>query len=262
MTAPLPRRPHREHLSRALNSLFYGLWFRYHDVPADDGQITVKFSISPVEARVLGCLIEKEATTPDVYPLTANSLLAACNQKSSREPVMALDNDQLMTAMNSLIDRTLASTWQFGRNRTVKYQHKLRHRVSDEFDFSLPELAVVCVLLLRGPQTIGEIRSRSARIHEFENLDAIATVLQTLEQDTGGGPYVTMLAREEGRKESRYAHLFCGDVDETILAVAAPERSTSSDDDRLQALVQEVGELRAELNKLEQRFEDFRKQFE
>ena len=222
----------------------------------------MKFSISPVEARVLGCLIEKEATTPDVYPLTANSLLAACNQKSSREPVMALDNDQLMAALDSLIDRTLASTWQSGRNRTVKYQHKLRHRVSEEFDFSLPELAVVCGLLLRGPQTIGEIRSRSARIHEFDNLDAIASVLQTLQQDAGGGPYVTMLAREEGRKESRYAHLFCGDVDETTPAVTGPERSTSSDDDRLQSLVQEVDELRAELNKLEQRFEDFRKQFE
>jgi len=222
----------------------------------------LKFNISPVEARILGCLIEKEATTPDVYPLTTNSLLTACNQKSNREPVMELDTDELMTALDSLIDKTLVSTWKSDRNRMAKYQHKLRHRVSDEFNFSLPQLAVLGVLFLRGPQTVGEIRSRSARIHEFDNLGAIASVLQNLEQSSDGGPYVTMLARQEGRKEPRYAHLFCGDIDETTLPAAGVERSASSGNSRLDGLEREVSELKSELHGLEQRFEEFRKQFE
>ena len=222
----------------------------------------MKFNISPVEARVLGCLIEKEATTPDVYPLTANSLLTACNQKSNREPVMALDSDQLMTALDSLMDKTLVSTWKSDRNRMLKYKHKLRHRVSDEFNFSPSQLAVLGVLFLRGPQTIGEIRSRSARIHEFPDLDAIASVLQTLEQSTDGGPYITMLARQEGRKEPRYAHLFCGDVDETTQPVAGPASAASPGEGTVEGLIREVGELRSELQSLEQRFETFRKQFE
>ena len=222
----------------------------------------MKFNISPVEARVLGCLIEKEATTPDVYPLTANSLLTACNQKSNREPVMALDSDQLMTALDSLMDKTLVSTWKSDRNRMLKYKHKLRHRVSDEFNFSPSQLAVLGVLFLRGPQTIGEIRSRSARIHEFPDLDAIASVLQTLEQSTDGGPYITMLARQEGRKEPRYAHLFCGDVDETTQPVTGPAGAASPGEGTVEGLIREVGELRSELQSLEQRFETFRKQFE
>lgn len=222
----------------------------------------MKFNISPVEARVLGCLIEKEATTPDVYPLTANSLLTACNQKSNREPVMALDSDQLMTALDSLMDKTLVSTWKSDRNRMLKYKHKLRHRVSDEFNFSPSQLAVLGVLFLRGPQTIGEIRSRSARIHEFPDLDAIASVLQTLEQSTDGGPYITMLARQEGRKEPRYAHLFCGDVDETTQPVTGPAGAASTGEGTVEGLIREVGELRSELLSLEQRFETFRKQFE
>ena len=222
----------------------------------------MKFNISPVEARVLGCLIEKEATTPDVYPLTANSLLTACNQKSNREPVMALDSDQLMTALDSLMDKTLVSTWKSDRNRMLKYKHKLRHRVSDEFNFSPSQLAVLGVLFLRGPQTIGEIRSRSARIHEFPDLDAIASVLQTLEQSTDGGPYITMLARQEGRKEPRYAHLFCGDVDETTQPVTGPAGAASTGEGTVEGLIREVGELRSELQSLEQRFETFRKQFE
>ena len=247
---------------RELKSLFSGLRFRYHGSPAGNWWITVKFNISPVEARVLGCLIEKEATTPDVYPLTANSLLTACNQKSNREPVMELDSDQLMIALDSLMDKTLVSTWKSDRNRMLKYQHKLRHRVSDEFNFSLPQLAVLGVLFLRGPQTIGEIRTRSARIHEFPGLEAIASVLQTLEQSTDGGPYITMLARQEGRKEPRYAHLFCGDLDETTQPVAGPVSGASNGNGPVEGLMREVSELRSELQNLEQRFEAFRKEFE
>ena len=221
----------------------------------------MNFTLTPVEVRILGCLIEKEATTPDVYPLTLNSLLTACNQKSSREPVMDLTTEDLMPALDKLIDHTLVATWTSGHNRTVKYRHKLNDRISDKLDFSLPELAVLGVLFLRGPQTVGEIRTRSASMHDFATLDLVADVLKALETNPDG-PYVTKMPRQEGRKESRYAHLFCGDVDETNLAVTGPERSTRSDDDRLLALVQEVDELRAELNELEQRFEEFTKQFE
>jgi uncharacterized protein YceH (UPF0502 family) len=221
----------------------------------------LKFSITPIEARILGSLIEKEATTPDVYPMTQNSLLAACNQKSNREPVMKLDTDDLMIALDSLIDRTLVSTWSSSHNRAAKYQHKLRHRVSDKFNFSLPELAVLGVLFLRGPQTVGEIRSRSARIHEFQNLDAIQAVLVALEENSDG-PYTTMLARQEGRKEPRYAHLFCGVPDEAAISGSGFEQAASGAGSRLEGVELEVSELKSKLQALEQRLEQFMKQFE
>lgn len=221
----------------------------------------MNFTNSPIEVRVLGCLIEKEATTPDVYPLTLNSLLTACNQKSSREPVMELSSEDLITALDSLIDKTLVSTWKSDHNRMAKYQHKLRHRVSDKFNFSLPELAVLCVLFLRGPQTIGEIRTRSSRIHEFDNLDAVADVLKALE-DNPDGPYVTMLARQEGRKEPRFAHLFSGEPDETTTSGTRIESLANGGNTRVDALELQVSELKSELQALEHRLETFMKQFE
>jgi uncharacterized protein YceH (UPF0502 family) len=221
----------------------------------------LNFNITPIEARILGCLIEKEATTPDVYPLTLNSLLAACNQKSSREPVMELDTDDLITALDSLISKTLVSTWKSAHNRMAKYQHKLRDRVSDKFNFPLSELAVLGILFLRGPQTVGEIRSRCARIHEFDSLDAIQSVLTALEANPDG-PYTTMLARHEGRKEPRYTHLFCGQPDDTVMPRIKPERTASSANSRLEAVEREVSELKSELHDVKQCFEQFIKQFE
>jgi uncharacterized protein YceH (UPF0502 family) len=221
----------------------------------------LKYTISPVEVRILGCLVEKEATTPDVYPLTLNSLLTACNQKSSREPVMELDTDDLMVALDSLIDKTLASTWKTGRNRMAKYRHKLSQRVMDEFNFSQPELAVLSVLFLRGPQTVGEIRSRCARIHEFDDLDVVVGVLTALEENPDG-PYVKMLARQEGRKESRYAHLFCGEPDEIAMPDPGLVRAAAGGSSRLEALELEVSELKSKLHDLEQRVEEFVKLFE
>ncbi len=218
-------------------------------------------TLTPIEVRILGCLIEKEATTPDVYPLTLNSLITACNQKSSRDPVMALTPEDLVTALDSLIDKTLAATWKSGHNRMAKYRHKLRDRVSDKFNFSTPELAVLGVLFLRGPQTIGEIRTRCSRIHEFDNLDSVAQVLQALE-DNPDGPYVTMLARQEGRKESRYAHLFCGEPDEASRSDAGSERTLSGGNSRLELLEREVSEIKTTLHALEQRLEQFMRQFE
>lgn len=222
----------------------------------------MNITLTPIEARILGCLIEKEATTPDVYPLTLNSLLLACNQKSSREPIMELISDDLVTALDSLIDKTLVSTWKSDHNRMAKYQHKLQHRVSDKFNFSEPELAVLGVLFLRGPQTVGEIRTRCSRIHEFDSLEAVSGVLTALEANSDG-PYVTMLARQEGRKEPRYAHLFCGEpVEPSIPATGGPGRTTSSSGSRVEALELEVAELKSALTALEQRFETFKQQFE
>ena len=217
--------------------------------------------LSPIEIRILGCLIEKEATTPDVYPLTLNSLLTACNQKSSREPVMQLTAEDVMPALDNLIDKTLVSTWKAGHNRMAKYQHKLRHRVSDKLNFSGPELAVLSVLFLRGPQTVGEIRVRCQRIHEFESLDAVTSILCGLAENPDG-PYVTLLPRQEGRKESRYAHLFCEPPQESNLYDAGSSRDPSGDGSRAGTLELEVADLRAQLQALEQRFEACKKQFE
>lgn len=222
-------------------------------------EVILDFILTPVEARILGCLIEKEATTPDVYPLTLNSLLLACNQKSSREPVMELGADDLEPALDSLINRTLVSSWKSGHNRMAKYQHKLRHRVSDKLDFSGPELAVLGVLFLRGPQTAGEIRSRCSRIHQFEGLDEVAGVLAALEENPDG-PYVTLLPRQEGHKEPRFAHLFCGEPEYT--ASSAAERGAGGVGSRVEALEMEVGELQAALSELEQRLGKFMEQFE
>ncbi len=217
--------------------------------------------LTPIEVRILGCLIEKEATTPDVYPLTLNSLLTACNQKSSRDPVMELTADDVLPALDSLIDRTLVSTWKSGHNRMAKYRHKLRDRVSDKFNFSVPELAVLGVLFLRGPQTLGEIRTRSNRIHDFPSLDAVAEVLRALEGNPDG-PYVTLLARQEGRKEPRYAHLFCGEPGNIAPKGAETGQGRGGASSRVETLEQEVSELRSALGALEERLENFMKQFE
>jgi uncharacterized protein YceH (UPF0502 family) len=170
-------------------------------------------------------------------------------------------SDDLVAALERLIDKTLVSIWKFGSNRMAKYKHKLRHRVLDEFNFTLPELAVLGVLFLRGPQTVGEIRSRCSRIHEFDNLSAVEGVLAALEENDDG-PYVTMLARQEGRKEPRYAHLFCGEPDEAAMSGTGFGRVASDSISRVEALELEVSALKLELHDLEKRFEEFVKQFE
>lgn len=221
----------------------------------------MNITLTPIEVRILGCLIEKEATTPDVYPLTVNSLLLACNQKSSREPTMELISDDLQTALDTLIEKTLVSTWKSSHNRIAKYQHKLHDRVSEKFNFSRPELAVLGVLFLRGPQTVGEIRTRCSRIHEFSNLEEVTAVLTALGEHSDG-PYTVLLPRQEGRKESRYAHLFCGLPEETELPITTVARATGGSGSRVEALELEVCELKSALAAVEQRLEHFIKQFE
>ena len=225
----------------------------------------MEFTLSAIEVRLLGSLIEKQATTPDVYPLTVNGLLTACNQKSNREPVMELHTDDVMAALDSLIEKTLASLYQSGRSRMAKYQHRLHQRAFDEFNFTTPELAVLCVLFLRGPQTPGEIRTRCARVHEFPDLHAVMEVLEELEENAHG-PYVTQLPRQVGRKESRYAHLFSGNVEEAIEPARgsqpSPGSSSGHSGSRLEELEQNVRQLEEKLFDLQQRFEAFVQQFE
>jgi uncharacterized protein YceH (UPF0502 family) len=235
----------------------------------------LKHTITPVEARVLGCLIEKEATTPDVYPMTLNGLLVACNQKSSRDPVMSLTEAEVQTALDSLIDHTLASTWNTNRNRMPKYRHCLHDRISEEFNFSREELAVLATLLLRGAQTVGEVRTRCARIHEFPDLETVQALVTDLESDRRGGPYVALLPRQPGRKEARIAHLFCGapEVASPSTAVSSPTAASpppgassgaggASAPTQLEALEGEVAELKSRIRELEERFEAFTSQFD
>ncbi|MBT8143158.1 MAG: DUF480 domain-containing protein [Gammaproteobacteria bacterium] len=199
--------------------------------------------LTPVEARVLGCLVEKQATTPATYPLSRNALTAACNQKTSRDPVMNLTEAAVQQAVDSLITKTLALRRGGAGARVAKFAHCLHDRLNREYDFSRGELAIMAVLFLRGAQTRGELRSRSARIYEFESMVEVDDVLAGL-QSRGDGPYVTELPVSPGQKESRFAHLACGDIDVAAQASAEPRRSTSADlAERVTALEKQVAEL-------------------
>jgi uncharacterized protein YceH (UPF0502 family) len=215
-------------------------------------------TLAAIEVRILGCLIEKQATTPDVYPLTVNALLSACNQKTNREPVMDLFEADVEAGLESLMEKTLVLPYQSGRSRMARYQHKLHQRAFDEFNFTTPELAVLCVLFLRGPQTPGELRTRCARIHEFADLDSVISVLDELAENPHG-PYAAILPRQAGRKESRYAHLFSGEVEEIMEPARGGQAGGSS---RLEELEANVRELEDKLAGLEQRFGEFVQQFE
>jgi uncharacterized protein YceH (UPF0502 family) len=217
--------------------------------------------LSPVEARVLGSLIEKELTTPDYYPLTLNALTAACNQKSNRDPVMALDQKEVVTALDNLREKHLAWHVTAAGSRVPKYKHDISNMVT----LSPQELAVLCGLLLRGPQTVGELRTRSARLHDFSGLEEVETALADL-ADREDGPYVARLPRQPGRREARYAHLLCGEVETAEADVAPPaepaRRAVQAENERLAALEEQVSSIRTELDGLKEQFEQFRHQFE
>ena len=214
-------------------------------------------NLSQNEVRVLGALIEKDITTPDYYPLSLNALVNACNQKNNREPVMNLDESSVRDALAALQERRMAGPASGADSRVTKYEHRLQ----EVFNFDRREIAVVCVLLLRGPQTPGELRGRTERMYRFEALD---DVVATLERLAAREPsLVRVLPRQPGTKESRYMHLFGGDAG--IEAVAS-ERSAvahdSGDADRVERLESEVAALRAEVAELREMFAEFRKQFE
>ncbi len=222
----------------------------------------MEFTLDAIEVRVLGCLIEKEATTPDAYPLSLNALRVACNQKTSREPVMDLAEGTVQDAIDSLIRKTLVASRSSAGSRVPKYAHRVRDRLNDEFSFAPDELAVMGLLFLRGPQTRGELRTRSARMHEFADTGAVGETLTRL-GTREDGPYVTQLPVAPGHKEARFAHLVSGDVAEVApVAATSPSEPVSDEAARLAALELEVSRLRRELNEARDEFAAFRRQFE
>jgi uncharacterized protein len=201
----------------------------------------VMIELSPASARVLGSLVEKEITTPEYYPLSLNALMNACNQKNNRDPVTSLDEDEIRQALHTLQDQGLAAPVRGTESRVAKYEHHMQ----EVFNFTRGEIAVMCVLLLRGPQTPGELRGRTERMHRFEELSDVQSVLQRLMQREP--PLVTMLTRQPGTKEARYAHLLSGEVTE-ILPIAAVEPSGLAAE--VAALRQEVADLKAQVEKI------------
>jgi uncharacterized protein YceH (UPF0502 family) len=210
-----------------------------------------------IEVRVLGSLAEKEITTPDYYPLSLNALINACNQKSNRDPVMALDERAVTQALDSLNEKSLAGQVTSADSRVPKYAHRLQ----EVFNFDRREMAVLCVLLLRGPQTPGELRGRADRMYKFDDLEVVESALRHLMEREP--PLVKKLARQPGTKESRYAQLLAGDVEGWIApAEAHPVAATGDQDEqRIARLETDVQSLRTEIADLRQQLEDFRKQF-
>jgi len=211
------------------------------------------------EARVLGSLVEKDITTPDYYPLTLNALVNACNQKSNREPVMNLNEEMVRQALHSLNEKGLSGTASAADSRVPKFEH----RMQEAFNFTRRETAVMCVLMLRGPQTPGELRGRTERMHRFEDLTDVQSTLQKL-MTRETEPLVKVLPRQPGTKEARYAHLLSGDKPEWDAPPAPIESRTenSADGERLAALEEEVAGLKRDMAKLKQELAGFRKQFE
>jgi uncharacterized protein YceH (UPF0502 family) len=210
------------------------------------------------EVRVLGALIEKELTTPEYYPLSLNALTNACNQKSNRDPVMSLDEAEVVRALDGLRFKQLALVSAEG-GRVPKYRHALVEKLRLEPG----ELAVLAELLLRGPQTVGELRTRGERMHPFADLAAVEEVLEELMERTP--PLVAKLARQPGRKESRFAQLFAGEPEVAAEETAAPEAArlrVQAENERLAALEAEVAALRAEVGELHRLVEEFKAQFE
>jgi uncharacterized protein len=215
--------------------------------------------LNEVECRVLGALAEKEITTPEYYPLSLNALINACNQKSNREPVMNLDEAAVRKALHSLDAQSLVRSVSASDSRVTKYEHRLQ----EAFNFYRHEIAILSVLLLRGPQTPGELRGRTERLHHFDDLSALQSSLQHLMKREP--PLVKVLPRQPGTKEARYAHLLSGDVggfEARPDVVASPATAISVYSERLTHLVDEVAALRNEVADLKEQLAVFRRQFE
>jgi len=209
--------------------------------------------LSDAEVRVLGALIEKDITTPDYYPLSLNALVNACNQKNNRDPVMILDEEAVRGALDSLQAQGMAGSAGGADSRVTKYEHRLQ----EVFNFDRREIAVLCVLLLRGAQTPGELRGRAERMYRFEGLEDVHGALDRLGQREP--PLVAVLPRQPGTKESRYMQLFSGDAVRVEPARAAENPSGR---DRLTVLESEVAELKEQLAGIQEQLAAFRKQFE
>jgi uncharacterized protein YceH (UPF0502 family) len=229
----------------------------------------MRIELDSLEARVIGCMLEKQITTPDQYPLSLNALVSACNQKSNRDPVMSLDEPAVQRTLDTLSRRHLVLERSGFGSRVPKYQQLFCNTEFGSLKFSAQELAIVCELLLRGAQTPGELRSRAARMAPFADVSEVESALRSL-LERESGPLVARLAREPGRRESRYRHLFGGEPPPEALAQAAEEGSPAAEsapaehaaarraegeglEDRMARLEQEVLQLRAELDALQSR---------
>jgi uncharacterized protein len=226
--------------------------------------------LTDIETRVLGSLIEKDITTPDYYPLSLNALVNACNQKNNRDPIMTLNDGTVRQALTTLQEKRMAGPAGGADSRVPKYEHRLQ----EVFNFDRREIAIVCVLLLRGPQTPGELRGRTDRMYHFEALDDVVSTLDRLAQREP--PLVCILARQPGTKEYRYMHLFSGEPLEPTVSRAVLERESNESSpgseasaqsvpppaQRLARLEEEVASLRQELTDVQQQLAAFRKQFE
>ncbi|MGY0218900.1 YceH family protein [Endozoicomonadaceae bacterium StTr2] len=202
-------------------------------------------NLSASEARVIGCMLEKESTTPDQYPLTLNGLTNACNQKSNRDPVMNLSEAEVRTTLNDLIEQLIVREEEGAR--VSKFKHRFCNTPFSSLQLSEQERAIVCVMLLRGPQTPGELRSRTGRLAKFSDVKVVEQVLQEMI----GKELVVQLPREAGKRESRFAHLFSGPVEVSAAVSAQPAADTGTNDkDKIRQLEQEIEELKAEVTRL------------
>lgn len=215
-------------------------------------------TLNETEARVLGSLIEKQLTTPEYYPLTLNALTLACNQKSNRDPVVTYDETTVTNTLERLRDRNLVYVFYGSTSRVPKY----KHMVPSVYELEPSEVAVMCVMLLRGPQTLGELRTRTERLHDFQNLGEIQETLDGLIRRDE--PLVMRLERQPGQKEARFAQLLTGPIDvEAYTAAAVATRSGRGDGgERMEKMEEEILQLRQEVEALKQTFEEFKKQFE
>lgn len=222
--------------------------------------------LNDVEVRVLGALVEKQLTTPEYYPLTLNALTHACNQISNRDPVVSYDEKTVVRALDGLREKKLAHVVYASDSRVPKYKHTMM----DALAFTQQqELAVMCVLMLRGPQTTGEIRGRSGRLFSFRELSDVEATLEAL-ANREQGALVARLPRQPGQKEARYAHLLAGEVQfeereaapPPSLRVEAATVAVRAENERIARLEEEVSTLRRELDEMGRRFDEFKKQFE
>jgi len=214
-------------------------------------------NLTPVEARILGCLLEKERTVPESYPLTLNSLLTACNQTTNRDPVTAYDDTTVEDGISALREKKLVTVVFGGGSRVQKY----RHNLSEHFNLDRRDIAVMCVLLLRGPQTAGELRSRTERMFHFATLEELDACLASLQ--AGDSPLVRLLPQQPGQKERRYVQLFSAEPEGgwQTAAYEAPPPPRPRDDTRIESLEKEVAALREELAALRAEFAAFKSQF-
>lgn len=212
--------------------------------------------LDSVEVRILGSLVEKEITTPEYYPLTLNALVNACNQKSNRDPVLNLDEETVADAVDTLRHRSLIGVLTGGSNRVPKYSHRL----GETLNLGRRELPLLCELMLRGPQTVGELRDRAGRMHRFADTEEVEGCLRGLSEREPVA-LVKQLPRQPGRKEARYAHLLTGEPELGVEPAYERPGSTTSTD-RLAALEAEVQDLRKKVADLEQQWLSFKRQFE